>query len=131
MTDQASQAVTANPEALLLRGLDILQNGREGLTAMEPGLLDVYSTQLEDVVENLQSAALSWDLSGMEAQERQRCLLLVRSLRRQVSQFDALLNGWARYLAGWHQIRGCREHGYTAAGAPSPTPASVQLRGEL
>ena len=59
MSGQTSQAVTANPEALLRQGLDLLQEGREILTTMEPGRLDVYSVQLEDAVENLQSAALS------------------------------------------------------------------------
>ena len=131
MSGQTSQAVTANPETLLPRGMDLLQDGRGILTTMEPGRLEVYSIQLEDAVENLQSAALSLDFSGMEAQGRERCLLLARSLRRQVSQFDALLNGRARYLTGWHQIRECHEHGYTAAGAPSPAPASVRSRGEL
>ncbi len=63
MSDQTSQAVTANPEALLRQGLDLLQECRETLTTMEPGRLDAYSIQLEDAVESLQSAALSLDSS--------------------------------------------------------------------
>lgn len=131
MSEQAAEAVIVNPEALLRRDLDLLEEGCGILTTLDTGRLVVYSIQLEQAVEDLQSAARSFDWSRMEPRERQRCLLLATSLRRQVSQFDGLLNGWARYLTGWQEVRECREHGYTAAGAPSPAPASVRLRGEL
>jgi hypothetical protein len=98
---------------------------------MEHGSLEAYSIQLEEAAENLRTATESVRSSRMEAPARERCLHLARGLRRQVGQFDALLNGWARYLTAWHQIRECHEHGYTAAGAPSPAPVSVRSRGEL
>ena len=131
MTDRTSQARTADPQVLLQEGLELLQEGRGILTTMEPGSLEVYSIQLEEATENLRSAAESVRSGRMEAPARERCLHLARSLSRQVRQFDALLNGWARYLTAWHQIRECHEHGYTAAGAPSPAPAKRHARGEL
>jgi hypothetical protein len=131
MSDRTSQLVAANPEVLLRRGLDILQEGRGMLTTMAPGCLNVSFIQLEDAVEDLYFAAQSLDFRGIDAQGRERCLLLARSLRRQSTQFEGLLNGWLRFLTGWHQIRECHEHGYTAAGAPSSAPASVRSRGEL
>jgi hypothetical protein len=131
MCDLADQAVTADPAALLRQGLDLLREGRGILTTMEPGRLDAYSSQLEDAVEYLQSATLSLHFRGMEAQGRERCLLLARGLRHQVNQFNALLDGRVRCLTAWRQIRECHEHGYTAAGAPSPAPASVRSRGEV
>jgi hypothetical protein len=131
MSDRISHAATANPESLLRRGLDLLQECRGALTTMEPGRLEAYSIRLEDAVEDLRCAVSSVDSTRIEGPVRERCLLLASSLRHQVSQFDALLNGWARYLTAWHQIRECHEHGYTAAGAPSPAPVSVRSRGEL
>ncbi len=131
MSAQTSHAVTASPEAWLRRGLNLLQECRETLTTMDPGRLDAYSIQLEDAVKQLRSAAVSANPTTMEAPERERCLLLARTLCHQVSQFAALLDDRARYLATWHQIRECHEHGYTAAGAPSPAPANLHARGEL
>ena len=116
---------------MLRQALHLLQEYRGTLTTMEPGRLEAYSIQLEDAAESLQSAAVSVPSTSMEAPARERCLLLAKSLRHQVSQFDALLNGWACYLTAWHQIRECHEHGYTAAGAPSPAPANLHARGEL
>jgi hypothetical protein len=131
MSDRTSLSVTANLEALLSQALHLLLECRETLTTMEPGRLEAYSIQLEDAAESLQSAALSLPSTRIEAPARERCLLLARTLHHQVSQFDALLNGWAGYLGAWHQIRECHEHGYTAAGAPSPAPANLHARGEI
>jgi hypothetical protein len=131
MPDRASQREIADLETLLRRGVDLLREGCGILTTMEPGSLDDYSNQLEDAVENLRSATSSLHFSGMEAMRRERCLLMAKSLRRQVRQFDALLDGRMRCLTAWRQIRDCHEHGYTAAGAPSPAPARVRSRGEV
>ena len=131
MSDQTSQAVTANPEVLLRQILDLIQEGCGMLTATESGRLDAYSGQLEEAVRNLQSAAALLDSNRMDASARKRCLRLARRLRRQVGQFDVLLNGWAMHLTGWQQIRETHEHGYTASGAPSPALASVGVRAEL
>ena len=131
MPDQISPSVTANPEASLSRALHLLLECRDTLTTMEPERLEACSIQLEEAAENLQSAALSIPSTRIETPARERCLLLARTLRHQVSQFDALLQGWAGYLTAWHQIRECRENGYTAAGAPTPAPASLHARGEI
>jgi hypothetical protein len=131
MSDLTSQAATTNLEVLLRQVLDLLQEGCGMLTATEASRLDPYSGQLEDAVRNLQSAAALVDSRRMNAPALERCLRLASRLRRQVSRFDALLNGWAIHLTGWQQIRDAHDHGYTAAGAPSPALASVRVRGEL
>lgn len=131
MSDRTSPSVTANPEALLSQALQLLLECRETLTTIEPARLEACSIQLEEAAESLQAAALSIPSTRIETPARERCLLLARTLRQQVSQFDALLKGWAGYLTAWHQIRECREHGYTAAGAPTPTPANLHARGEI
>ncbi len=55
----------------------------------------------------------------------------LEALRRDLERFARLVEGAARFHAGWARVRDCRTRGYDARGGPAPGGAGSRVSVEL